>query len=330
MKIFTRGYFMDFHWIILLCVIGLIGAVLLLSGICFRLVFYNPKRRPRAEDDYDLPPGKEYEPLYPDMIEWTKQSRATPHKKVEIKTFDGLTLRGRYYEISPNAPIEIMMHGYHGNIERDLSGGIFRAMNIGHNVLIYDHRGSGKSDGTVLTFGINESRDCRRWINFVLTEINRDAEIILSGVSMGAATAMITAGYEDLPDNVVGIVADCGYTSAKDIIKKVMRDMKLPANLLYPFIKLGARIYGRFDLDEFSPLEQVKKAKMPIIFVHGDKDDFVPLEMSRINYEACSSKKKKLLIIKGAAHGLAYPIARDEYLKELSDFFHPATNESNT
>lgn len=321
---------MDFHWIILLCVIGLIGAVLLLSGICFRLVFYNPKRRPRAEDDYDLPPGKEYEPLYPDMIEWTKQSRATPHKKVEIKTFDGLTLRGRYYEISLDAPIEIMMHGYHGNIERDLSGGIFRAMNIGHNVLIYDHRGSGKSDGTVLTFGINESRDCRRWINFVLTEINRDAEIILSGVSMGAATAMITAGYEDLPDNVVGIVADCGYTSAKDVIKKVMRDMKLPASLLYPFIKLGARIYGRFDLDEFSPLEQVKKAKMPIIFVHGDKDDFVPLEMSRINYEACASKKKKLLIIKGAAHGLAYPIARDEYLKELSDFFHPATNESNT
>lgn len=318
---------MDIQWIILICVAALAALILLISAICFFKIFYSPKRKPRADDDYELPEGKEYEPLYPQMIEWTKQSRATPHKKVSIQTFDGLTLRGRYYEISPDAPIEIMMHGYQGNSERDLSGGIFRAMNIGHNVLIYDHRGSGKSDGRIITFGINESRDCRSWINYVLTEINPDAKIILSGVSMGGATAMITAGYDDLPDNVVGIVADCGYTSAKAIIKKVMRDMKLPAGLLYPFVQLGARIYGRFNIDEFSPIDQVKKAKMPIIFVHGDKDDFVPIEMSKENYEACGSKVKKLLIIKGAAHGLAYPIAKDEYLKELKEFFAPVTNQ---
>lgn len=318
---------MDIQWIILICVAALAALILLISAICFFKIFYSPKRKPRADDDYELPEGKEYEPLYPQMIEWTKQSRATPHKKVSIQTFDGLTLRGRYYEISPDAPIEIMMHGYQGNSERDLSGGIFRAMNIGHNVLIYDHRGSGKSDGRIITFGINESRDCRSWINYVLTEINPDAKIILSGVSMGGATAMITAGYDDLPDNVVGIVADCGYTSAKAIIKKVMRDMKLPAGLLYPFVQLGARIYGRFNIDEFSPIDQVKKAKLPIIFVHGDKDDFVPIEMSKENYEACGSKVKKLLIIKGAAHGLAYPIAKDEYLKELKEFFAPVTNQ---
>lgn len=315
---------MDTPWIILLCTASLIGLIFLTSGICYRLVFYTPSRKPRAEDDYDLPPGKEYEPLYPAMIEWTKQSRAMPHRNIEIKTFDGLTLRGKYYELRPDAPIEIMMHGYHGNIERDLSGGVFRAMDIGHSVLVFDHRGSGKSDGNMLTFGINESRDCRRWIDYVLTEINPNAEIILSGVSMGAATAMITAGFEDLPKNVVGIVADCGYTSAKEIIKKVMVDLKLPPNLLYPFVKLGARIYGRFDLDELSPIEQVKKAKMPIIFVHGDKDDFVPLDMSRRNYEACGSEKKKFLIIKGAAHGLAYPIAQEEYINELRQFFHPS------
>ena len=317
---------MDIHWIILICVLSLAAILLLISAICFLKIFYSPKRRPRAEDDFDLPDGKEYEALYSQMIEWTKQSRATPHRKVSIKTFDGLTLRGRYYEISPDAPIEIMMHGYQGNIERDLSGGIFRAMNIGHNVLIYDHRGSGNSDGRVITFGINESKDCRRWIDFVLKEINPDARIILSGVSMGGATAMITAGFEDLPENVVGIVADCGYTSAKDIIKKVMRDMKLPPDLLYPFVQLGARLFGRFNIDEFSPIEQVKKAKMPIIFVHGDEDDFVPIEMSEKNYEACGSKVKKFLVIKGAAHGLAYPVAREEYLKELKEFFAPVTN----
>ena len=316
---------MDIEWIILGCILAIGFIVILTSAICYLMVFYSKDRKPRAEDDYDLPPGKEYEPFYPQMIEWTKRSRATPHRKVEITTFDGLTLRGRYYELTPDAPIEIMMHGYQGNLERDLSGGIFRAMNIGHSVLLYDHRGSGLSDGNTMTFGINESRDCRRWIDYVLKNINPNAQIILSGVSMGAATAMITSGYDDLPENVVGIVADCGYTSAEDIIKKVVREMKLPPNLLYPFIKLGAKLFGGFDLDEFSPIEQVKKSKIPTIFVHGDIDGYVPMEMSERNYEACSAKHKKLVIIKGADHGLAYPVGLQNYLDVLSEFFEPVT-----
>lgn len=315
-------------WIILLCVLALVVIVMITALVCYLMVFYSKSRKPRAEDDYDLPPGKEYEPFYPQMIEWTKRSRATPHKKVEITTFDGLTLRGRYYEFSPDAPIEIMMHGYHGNLERDLSGGIFRALNIGHSVLTYDHRGSGLSDGNTLTFGINESRDCRRWIDFVLKEINPDAKIILSGVSMGAATAMITSGYDDLPENIVGIVADCGYTSAKDIIKKVIREMKLPPNILYPFVKLGARLYGGFNLDEFSPIEQVAKSKIPTIFVHGDQDFFVPIDMSERNFEASNATKKELYIVEGAAHGLAYVVAGDKYLDKLSEFFDPITSRN--
>ena len=312
-------------WIILLCILALAAITMIAAAVCYFMVFYSKDRKPRAEDDYDLPPGKEYEPFYPQMIEWTKRSRATPHRKVEITTFDGLTLRGRYYEFSPDAPIEIMMHGYQGNLERDLSGGIFRALNIGHSVLTFDHRGSGLSDGNTLTFGINESRDCRRWIDYVLKEINPNAKIIISGVSMGGATAMIVSGYDDLPENIVGIVADCGYTSAKDIIKKVIREMKLPPNLLYPFVKLGARLYGGFDLDEFSPIEQVKKSKIPTIFVHGDKDFFVPLEMSVKNFEASNASKKELYIVEGAAHGLAYVVAGDGYLDKLHEFFDPIT-----
>ena len=320
---------MEPFWIILLCILILAAIVMITAAVCYFMVFYSKDRKPRAEDDYDLPPGKEYEPFYPQMIEWTKRSRATPHRKVEITTFDGLTLRGRYYEFSPDAPIEIMMHGYQGNLERDLSGGIFRALNIGHSVLTFDHRGSGLSDGNTLTFGINESRDCRRWIDYVLKEINPNAKIIISGVSMGGATAMIVSGYDDLPENIVGIVADCGYTSAKDIIKKVIGEMKLPPDLLYPFVKLGAKLYGGFDLDEFSPIEQVKKSKIPTIFVHGDQDFFVPLEMSERNYDACTAPKKELYIVEGAAHGLAYVVAGDGYLDKLHEFFDPITSNKN-
>ena len=319
---------MDIYLIILICILAAAAVVFGTAAICYFKIFYSPSRKPRAEEDYDLPPGREYEPFYPQMIEWTKRCRATPHKNVEITTFDGLTLRGRYYELSPDAPIEIMMHGYQGNLERDLSGGIFRALNIGHSVLVYNHRGSGDSDGNTLTFGINESRDCRRWIDYVLAEINPNAKIILSGVSMGAATAMITSGYDDLPENIVGIVADCGYTSAEAIIKKVIRDMKLPPNILYPFVKLGARIYGRFNIDEFSPIEQVKKSKIPTIFVHGDEDFFVPLNMTKENYEASSATKKELYIVEGAAHGLAYVVAGDGYLDKLEEFFSYINDES--
>ena len=311
---------MEIFWTLLICVLAIAALILITAAICFFKVFYIPDRKPRAEDDFDLPPGEEYKPFYDDMIEWTKRARALPHKKVEIQTFDGLTLRGRYYEHSPGAPIEIMMHGYHGNLERDLSGGIFRALDIGHSVLLFDHRGSGLSDGNVITFGINESRDCRRWIDYVLTNINPDAKIILSGVSMGAATAMITSGREDLPENIVGIIADCGYTSAEDIIKLVIKDMKLPPDIFYPFVKLGAKLFGRFDIDETSPIEALKNSTVPVIFIHGESDDFVPCEMSLRNYEACATRKE-LVTIPGAGHGVCYVVDKEKYLTALRDFF---------
>ena len=313
---------MEEYWIILICILSIAAIALITSAICYFKIFYSPKRRPRAEDDYDLPPGDEYKPFYPQMIEWTKQCRATPHRLVEIKTFDGLTLKGRYYELTPDAPIEIMMHGYRGNLERDLNGGIFRALNIGHSVLVYNHRGSGDSDGNTLTFGINESRDCRRWIDYVLEKINPNARIILSGVSMGAATAMITSGYEDLPENVIGIVADCGYTSAKEIIQKVMRDKKYPVPLLYPLVRLGAKLFGKFDLEETTPIESVKHSRLPIIFFHGDEDDFVPHQMSIEAYEACPTTKR-LVITPGARHGLCFPVDQEGYLRHMQEFFGP-------
>ncbi len=310
---------MDIVRTILICIAAAVAVVLLTAYICFFRIFRAPKKKVHEEGYIDIPPGDEYEVFRDQITEWVTTARVMPHRDVEIKSFDGITLRGKYYESIPGAPIEIMLHGYKGHSERDMCGGIFRSRDCGHNALLVDHRGSGRSDGKVITFGINESRDCLAWIDFVLTEIAPDAKIILTGISMGAATVMITSGM-DLPENVIGILADCGYTSAKDIIKKVIRDMKLPADILYPFARLGARIFGGFNLDEFSPIEQVKKSKTPTIFFHGDADDFVPCEMSERNYEACAAKKK-LVIIKGASHGVAYPVDKEYYVKEAKAFF---------
>ena len=297
-------------------------AVLVTARICYKIVFYSPPRKPLREDEYPTPRGEIYDQYRPQMVEWIKQIRVMEHLDVSIKSFDGLTLRGKFFEHSKGAPIELMLHGYRGTAEAELSGGVYRAFAQGRSALIVDHRGSGTSDGNVITFGVNESRDCLAWVNFLLENIDANAQIILTGISMGAATVLTAAG-EDLPPNVVGVIADCGYSTPRAIIKKVMRDMHLPAWFFYPFVRLGARIYGHFDPDARSPLAAMPRCHVPVIFFHGDTDDFVPQSMSEENYAACAAPDKRLVITKGAGHGLCLPMDPQGYLANLASFFEP-------
>ena len=293
---------------------------LLTSYICFRMAFYVPKRKPKG-DEIEIPEGEIYEVFREKMENWVRSVRAMPHEDMEIQSFDGLTLRGKYYEYAPGAPIELMFHGYRGSAERDLCGGVDRCFKLGRSALIVDQRCSGGSDGKVITFGIKEHRDYLSWVDFMLRRFGPDVKIILTGISMGASTVLMAAD-KPLPPNVIGILADCGYSSPRDIIKKVIRQIGLPADLLYPFVKLGARIYGGFNLEELNPVDAVKKCKVPVIFYHGEDDDYVPWEMSKINFDACASRKR-LVIVPGAGHGLAYPVAPQEYLREAREFFGP-------
>ncbi len=299
--------------------------LLIATLLIFLKIFFSVRRSPGSKDEISLPEGKVYEPHREQMIRWVKEIRAMDHRDVCITSFDGLSLRGKYYEYQKGAPTEILFHGYRGTAERDLCGGVHRCFSIGHNALIVDQRAAGKSEGHVITFGAKESRDCLAWIDFVIHNIDKDARIILTGISMGAATVM-TAASMDLPQNVVGVLADCGYTSTRAIIKKVIRDMKLPADPIYPLVRLGARLFGGFDPDKTSPIESMKKCRLPVIFFHGDTDDFVPCSMSEENYAACASTKKRLVIIRGAGHGLCFPTDMDAYLRALSDFFPCKTN----
>ena len=305
---------------ILIGILLFIAAVALITSyVCYRMVFYSPTRRELGEDEYEIPEGDIYEVFREDMVNWTKMTRSYPHEDVEIRSFDGLTLRGRYYECRKGAITELLFHGYQGNAERDLSGGVDRCFSLGRNALIIDHRASGRSEGSVITFGINEKRDCLSWIEYAISKFGSDVKLVITGISMGAATVMMAAG-EKLPENVVCVLADCGYSSAREIIKKVITDMKLPANIIYPFVRLGARLYGRFALEETSPMEAVKKSSIPIIFIHGDTDDFVPHDMSIRLYEACASEHKKLVTVNGAGHGLAFPVDKEGYLNALREF----------
>lgn len=286
--------------------------------ICFILVFYSPRRKASGSEEYKIPKGEIYEEYREVMTNWMREIRHAPHEKFEIKSSDGLTLCAKLYEYSADAPIEILFHGYRGNAERDMSGGVKRCHALGRSALIVDLRASGESDGRVITFGIRESDDLRLWTEFIAARYP-ERKIIIGGVSMGAATVMMALA-KPLPEQVVCALADCGYTTPKAIISKVLRDIHLPVWLFYPAIKLGAKLFGRFDLEERSALEGAKNAKIPVIIIHGDTDDFVPCYMSDELYEACEAPHKKLFKVKGAGHGLAFPKDEEGYLSALREF----------
>lgn len=297
--------------------VALLAALFLATYWCYRIAFYADRSIPQEE--YPLPQGEIYEPCREQIKQWIRQIRQMPHEDVEITSFDGLKLRGRFYEYAPDAPIELLFHGYRGTSEQDMSGGVLRCFQVGHSALLVDQRACGKSEGNKITFGIYESRDCHSWISYVQQRFGQQRKLILCGISMGAATVLMAAG-RPLPPAVAGVLADCGYTSPRDIIREVIRQMKLPPKLCYPFVRLAARLFAGFDLEEDSPIEAATRCQVPVIFFHGESDDFVPCEMSRRNFEACSAKKE-LVTVPGAGHGLSYFLEPERYLQAVRDFF---------
>lgn len=292
--------------------------VVAFAYVCFRFTFYSAARKPRRKGEYDVPEGESYDEFREQMIEWQRALDEAEYKTFEITSRDGLTLKGRYYEYTPGAPLEIMFHGYRGNPMRDLGGGVERCFKLKRNTLIVSQRAHGESEGHVISFGCFEKYDCLDWVNFAVHHFGEKQKIILTGISMGAATVLMASG-EKLPESVVCILADCGYSSTRDIIRKVLRDIHLPAPIVYPFIRLGAIIFGGFDPNNCNPIEQVKRTKVPIIFIHGDTDDFVPCQMSRDMYEACPTEKA-IYVCESAGHGLAFPKDQEKYYAAVRDF----------
>ena len=308
--------------LVIILVIALL--IIITSYVCFRIVFYVPRKNEQPSDELPVPSGKLYEPYHDMMRLWIKEARGFPQEHFYIKSFDGLTLRGKYYEYAPNAPIELMFHGYRGNAERDLGGGVQRCFALGRSALIVDQRACGNSEGNVITFGVKESRDCLSWLDFMQERFGPDARIILTGISMGAST-VLNASASPLPSTVIGVLADCGFDSPRNIMYKVIKeDMHLPPKISYPFVRLGAILFGKFDPDSVTSIDSVRRATVPVIFFHGEDDAFVPKEMSKANFDACPTRKA-LVIIPKAGHGLSFPVDQQGYLQALREFFPDAS-----
>lgn len=301
-------------------ILGIVAALMAaVTGVllyCYNLAFRRDEKRVSKEGA--VPEGEQYEVFSDVIIKGANNILNAPYEKVTTTSRDGIKLVGRYYHVKDDAPVSIIFHGYRSNIGTDCNGGYYLSVKNGYNVLVVYQRGHRESGGKTITFGVKERYDCLDWIAYVNERFGEEIPILLMGLSMGAATVLMAAGL-DLPSNVKGIMADCGFSSPKEILQEVIRKMKYPLRITYFFVRMSAKIFGHFDPEEASAVEALKNAKVPVLIIHGDDDRFVPCRMSRDNYDACASAKE-ILIVPGAGHGLSYCVDAKSYEKAVQDF----------
>lgn len=286
------------------------------SYICFRKALC--VKREKTLDARREPGGAVTEAQRKAVRALVDKALTLPYEDVYIKSFDGLRLHARYYETSPDAPVHIMFHGYRSAALRDFCGGLQEALAAGRNALLVDERAHGESEGHCLSLGVLERRDCIDWINYVRARFGADRAVTLFGVSMGAATVLMSAAL-GLPDNVTGIIADCGYSSPEAVIRRVCRDNRLPEGLMFHWLRFGGRLFGHFDLKSASAAGAMRVCRTPVLFIHGEADDFVPCDMSRENYAACAADKM-LLTVPNAKHAMSYVVDRRSYMAAVDRF----------
>ncbi len=303
----------------------IISVFLIIAAVLFFIMyiargaaFYYPVKKRRSPSPYFGTVNERDRSFIKGLFD---EMAALPFEKVSATAYDGLTLNGMYYHISDDAPLQIQFHGYHGSGVRDFSGGNKLARDMGHNTLVIEQRSHGESLDSTVTFGVREKFDCLSWIEYAIERFGKEKSIILAGVSMGAATVLMASALK-LPENVKCIIADCPYSSPADIIEKVCRvDMHLPGKLGRFVACATARLMCGFSLKDEGPVFAVKNATVPILIIHGDADAFVPCDMSRKIFAACSSEKKQLEIFEDAGHGLSYIVDDKRYKETVEQFF---------
>ena len=310
---------------ILLGFIAVLAVItLIIARVTYKMAFYH---LPDSDiDNYQIPDVKQYQDNKEYMTSMIRELDSIPFEPVTITSHDGLKLFGRYYHVNDGAPIFIEFHGYKSMAIRDFCGGDRIVRSLKCNTLLVDQRAHGKSEGNTISFGILERLDCLAWINYLNQRFGSDTKIFLIGVSMGGATVLM-ASELDLPRNVIGIMADCPFSSPWLVISKVARSMGIPSKLAFPFVWLGARIYGKFDLTSSDAISAVKKANVPIFLVHGDADHLVPFEMSEEIAKRCASEIT-FIPFKDAGHGLSYILDSEKYTNEATKFIERCLEEN--
>ena len=241
-------------------------------------------------------------------------------EEVRITGRDGVSLIGHWHACQNAKRTVVAMHGWRSSWSKDF-GAIARFWHAnGCNVLYAEQRAQNKSGGDYMGFGMLERYDCRSWVHWVNERGGAKLPVYLGGLSMGATTVLMAAGL-DMPENVHGVVADSGLTSAYSIWRHVVKNN---LHLRYSFhdvlVDELCRKKIRMGTRDYTTWHAMRVTSIPILFIHGTDDRFVPIEMTFENYKACASKKR-LLIVPGAGHCMSYFVERENYERAVKDFW---------
>ena len=302
-----------FLWIAIILILAIIGA----SYFMFHFIFYRPKRTTKVPKFYiDTPHYKASQAGLAVM-------RTLPYEDAYITSRDGLKLHAYLFPAEKESKkFLIGIHGYKSYSRPEYAPFVEFYRSLGYNMLLPDDRAHAPSEGKYIGFGVLDRLDCIDWAKYVVSKYGDDVEILLHGTSMGGATVISASGEEELPTQVKGVVADCGFTCAWDALNYEIKEMMhLPT---WPMLNIVEKICKHrvgFDFHEHSAIENVKHASVPILFVQGGKDTMVPAHMVHELYDACSSRKR-LLFVEEAGHAESIAFEPEKYHDAIREFFN--------
>ena len=301
---------------------GVLASLFAVVTLFVYILFFRPtisRRKQKTPDVFEGEP--KLEAYLPELHAAVDAFYRMEKEKMYITSIDGIKLAAWYVRAEDAQGTVVCMHGYHANPMANFSLAVQFFHERGWNVLLPYERAHGESGGKYLTFGVKERFDCRDWAAAVDKKNGGKLPIILYGVSMGAATVLMASGTE-LSENVAFIIADCGYTSARDEIAHVLKtSYRLPRFPILVISDMLTRAIAGFGLSEYSTLDALSENTIPVLFIHGDADTFVPPYMSEQNYEACASPKE-LLIVPGAPHAANYVLGRKAYERKIIEYIN--------
>ena len=310
----------------LMSLLSVVSAVLLIGMIIFGFWMFDFALVRKEQMDFDA--GDDLLP-HMDVIRFRSREaqnkiRLMKHEEVYIKSYDDLLLHATFVQSAYfSRKVVIAVHGYNsfGMFDESSIVPFFRGM--GYNVIIVDDRAHGGSEGKYIGFGWLDRLDVMNWIRYAVERFGESCEILLHGVSMGAATVLMTCGEDCLPEQVKGVIADCPFAGAYEEFGYIMRsNYRVPGRPLLYFASLVCKLRAGYTFGQASTMKAVKNIRVPVLFIHGENDTFVPPYMTKRMFKACRAKQKYLYICPEATHCYSAFQDMDTYVSHLTDFVY--------
>lgn len=302
-----------------LILLALLALYFLIAYFCMREAI---ARKPRPDilrdETAPIPDYIKDDPRPEQGILWLRGMREKL-QPLSITSADGLKLYGEFLPAENPRRVVLLFHGYRSSVYYDFSAVLQKYHEHGCHLILVHQRASGRSEGKYLGFGVLERHDCAAWAWAAQRIFGEEMPIYLDGISMGASTVLMAAQL-DLPKNVHGILADCGFSTPREIIANTIKTRyHIPPGLIIDAMNFWFRFCAHYGMDDTSTIESVQKSDLPILVIHGEADHYVPCEMSIKLKKA--APRVELITVSGAGHGEAYIKESTRVEKALWDFF---------